>query len=143
MKLFVDTNVVLDTCLPDRPGGAVSRQVLSLENKNDIRIYMSSLTVANVAYFLKKHVGREHATEVISQLFKDHFVLPVDDMEVYKALRSDCPDFEDAMQISCADYKDCDCIITGNVKHFKGYSPIPVFSPEEFLDGVRKAARRS
>lgn len=141
-KIFLDTNVVLDAFLPDRPYSEASKQILSFGSETT-RLYLSSLSVANVAFILRKNLGKEKAMDIVKLLFKDHFVLPVDDMDVYKALRSDCPDFEDAMQISCADYKDCDCIITGNVKHFKGYSPIPVFSPEEFLDGVRKAARRS
>lgn len=143
MKLFIDTNVVLDTCLPARPGKQKSEEVLSLENPADTRIYMSSLTVANAAYFLRKHAGKAHAADVISRLFREHFVLPVTDMNVYDALRSDCPDFEDALQISCADYGDCDCIITNNVKGFRGHSPLPVFSPEEFLAGCRAAAAKA
>ena len=143
MKIFVDTNVVLDTCLPARPGRQMSEAVLSMENPAETRIYMSSLTVANAAYFLRKHEGKAHASNVISRLFKDHFVLPVNDMNVYEALRSDCPDFEDALQFSCADYGNCDCIITKNVTDFRGHSPLPVFTPEEFLAGCRAAAAKA
>lgn len=142
MKVFVDTNILLDTCLPDRPGETLSRRVMAFEDNNFTRVYFSSLSVANVAYFLKKHVGKEQAENVISQLFRNHYVLPMGDMCVYEALRSDSPDFEDAMQIACADYGNCDCIVTNNVRHFRGYAPMPVFTPQEFLDGIRAANGR-
>ncbi len=107
------------------------------------RMYMSSISVATVSYVLQRNLGKKTAMDTIARLFKDHFVLPVTDMNVYDALRSDCPDFEDALQISCADYGDCDCIITNNVKDFRGHSPLPVFSPEEFLAGCRAAAAKA
>ena len=139
MKIFVDTNVVLDTCLPARPGRQMSEAVLSMENPAETRIYMSSLTVANAAYFLRKHEGKAHASNVISRLFKDHFVLPVNDMNVYEALRSDCPDFEDALQIAAAENDACDVIITHDKKHFTGHTCLPVYTPEEFLARCRRS----
>lgn len=142
MKIFLDTNIVMDSCLPERAGRELAQRILAMENPSETRIYMSSLTVATVSYFLRKHVGKERAKEKITLLFKDHFVLPVSDICVYDALRSDCPDFEDAMLIACADYGDCDCIITNNVKDFRGYAPLPVFSPEEFIAGCHEAVVR-
>ena len=141
-KVYLDTNVVLDAFLPDRPSADASARILFLGEKEKVRCYMSSLTVANVAYVLKKNQGKGYAMDTIRELFRKHFVLSVSDMCVWEALRSDCPDFEDALQIACADYGNCDCIVTTNVKHFRGCAPLPVFTPEEFLEGCRAAATK-
>lgn len=139
MKVFVDTDIVLDACLPERKGKALAEKILALEDVEHTRIYISSLTMADAAYFLRQHEGKARALEVLTQLFRRHHVLPVNDMCVYHALRSECPDFEDAMQITCADYGSCDCIVTANARHLRGYAPMPVFTPEEFLAGLRAA----
>lgn len=51
----------------------------------------------------------------------------------YNALKSDCPDFEDALQIYCADDGNCDVIVTRDKKHFDAYTDIPVYTPKEFI----------
>ena len=140
-KLFIDTNVVLDTILPGRPFADSSEAVLMMGG-DDCRLYLSSMSVATLYYVAQKIVGKDEAKAVVSEWFRKNYVLPVSDMCVHEALRSDCPDFEDAMQIACADYGDCDCIITNNVKDFRSYAPLPVFSPEEFLAGCYAASAR-
>ena len=139
-KTFLDTNVILDAFLPDRPSAEASRQILAIGNETD-RLYLSSLSMANLNYVLRKNLGKDRAIGILDALFKRFYVLPVNDMNVYEALHSDCPDFEDMLQISCADYGNCDCIVTGNTRHFKAFAPLPVFTPEEFLEGIRTGRR--
>jgi predicted nucleic acid-binding protein len=134
-KIFLDTNVLLDALLPDRPSTDASRKILAIGNE-ETRLCFSSLSVANLVYVLQKNVDKERAVDIVGVLFKKYYVLPVIDMDIYNALRSACPDFEDAMQMSCADFGNCDCIITNNIRHFRGYATLPVYTPEEFLDGI-------
>ncbi len=137
-KIFLDTNVLLDALLPGRPSTDASRRILAIGDE-ETRLYFSSLSVANLAYVLRKNLDKERAVDMIGVLFKKYYVLPVIDMDIYNALRSSCPDFEDAMQISCADFGNCDCIVTNNIRHFRGFAPLPVYTPEELLDGIRAA----
>ena len=108
IKLFIDTSVVLDTILPGRPFADSSAAVLRMGG-DSCRMYLSSMSVATLYYVAEKIVGKDDARAVVSEWFRKNYVLPVSDICVYDALRSDCPDFEDAMQIACADYGDCDC----------------------------------
>ena len=75
--------------------------------------------------------------EKIKKVFSDWLdcfvILPDSDMDVYSGIRSDNPDFEDAMQLCCADAGRVDAIITNNKKHFAPYTDIPVYTPDEFL----------
>lgn len=73
----------------------------------------------------------------IKYLFETCKILQMNDFQVYQALKNQTPDFEDALQIACADLEVCDFIITNNKKHFEGFTYIPVFTPDEFIERVQ------
>jgi hypothetical protein len=59
-------------------------------------------------------------------------IAPVDSSSALRARLLAFGDFEDAMQCVSAENCRADLIVTRNVKDFKK-SPIPSFSPDEFL----------
>ena len=138
MKVFVDTNIVLDALLPDRLGAKESEKILDLSIKDDFRIHISSLSIANIAYCSRKIIGKERTKETIKTLSLKWKVLALNSMDIDLALDSKCPDFEDAMQISMAELES-DVIVTNDKKHFAPYTCLPVYTPAEFLDKLRAA----
>ena len=52
--------------------------------------------------------------------------------DIFHALASETSDFEDAVMIETALRFHADCIVTRNIKDYKK-SPVPIYSPEEFL----------
>ena len=133
MKIFLDTNILLDLVL-DRTGADAARQIVGISKENAwTRLYVSYLSMANIAYVLRKRPAEE-VKDCLTRLYKLVDILPMNDMQLMTAIRScDCPDFEDALQIMCAEEKGCDVIITSNISHFRPYTDIPVLSPAEFL----------
>ena len=139
MKIFLDTNVILDIYFPERQGKQNALLILQVGNKPlSSRTYVSSLTIANSHYILRKAQGAEQALCCIKELFETCKIAKVDDFAVYHALRSGSPDFEDALQIASAESNACDVIVTHDKKHYSGYTVIPVYTPEEFLAHCRK-----
>ena len=134
-NVFLDTNVLLDDILV-REGTKSSKMILQLGVEKVIRICLSAITTINIAYIARKAVSRERLYEVFSKYLNHFVILPDGDMDVYGSIRSDNPDFEDAMQISCAESGRVDAIITNNKKHFAPYTDIPVYTPDEFLAKV-------
>lgn len=131
-NIFLDTNVLLDDILA-REGTGSAKKILQLGVEKVLRICLSSITTINIAYITRKSVSRERLYEVF-RMYLDYFeILPDSDMDIYGSIRSDNPDFEDAMQLACADNARVDAIITHNKKHFAPYTDIPVFTPDEFL----------
>ena len=134
MKIFLDTNVILDY-LQERDGFETILDILGMAvGRKEYCVYVSFLSIADSAYILRK----THDNERLKSAFKDLMgfcnVLPMNDMQLYEVLRSGTsPDFEDNLQIMCAEYGGCDLIITDNVSHFRGHTDIPVLSPEEFI----------
>lgn len=131
-SIFLDTNVLLDDILV-REGSKSAKMILQLGVEGIIRICLSAITTVNIAYIARKSVSQERLYEVFKK-YLDHFViLPDIDMDIYGSIRSGNPDFEDAMQVSCADNGKVDAIVTNNKKHFAPYTDIPVYTPDEFL----------
>ena len=137
--VFVDTNVFMDD-LTRRSGSDSAKQLFELGVNGKLRICLSSLSVANIAYLVRKELSRERMMEVF-RLYLRYFVIQdLSDMDVLRATKSDCPDFEDALQISCAQKQPCIALVTSNKKHFEPYTDMPVYTPDELLDKLTRRA---
>ena len=128
-KVFLDSNVILDSIL-HRDGYEFVDQIFQFSMNHWIKNCTSVLSFANIAYILRKMPSVE-LQKTLSDIFKSISILPMGDMVVYNALKTNHPDFEDALQIACADQECCDLSITRDKRHYKD-TPIPVYTPEEF-----------
>lgn len=132
-KIFLDTNVLLDL-IERRSGLEMAEKIVEYVSKSSAeRLYVSALTMANAAYVIRRRTAQEIKI-CLSECMGFCNVLPMNDMQLFEAVRSGTsPDFEDNLQIMCAEYGGCDLIITNNAGHFRGHTDIPVLSPEEFV----------
>lgn len=140
-KLFLDTNVILDLYIPGREGKEAARTLLDLRDasEDNIRLYLSFLSVANIAYVLRKHYDKARMKEIIQELFHFCDVLSMSDISILDALDSPCPDFEDSLQLSCAEMKECDFLLTSNLRHFQGNTWMTVLTPTQFLEKLQES----
>ena len=139
-KIFLDTNVILDLYIPGREGKAAAQSLFNLKESagDDIRLFISFLSVANIAYVLRKHFGKERLKELIRELFHFCDILSMCDYSIFEALESPCPNFEDALQISCAEMKECDFLLSSNLHHFQGNTWMTVLTPAQFLEKLQE-----
>lgn len=135
MRVFLDTNVLLDTLLPGRSLREVSNTILTLGNIDPLRFCVSTLTLANLAYSARKMYSKQEVRELLNNFIHRWRILELSAFNFYEAVSSRSPDFEDALQISIAE-SDCDVIVTNNVKDFKGYTALEVLTPQEFLSKI-------
>ena len=140
-KLFLDTNVILDLYIPGREGKEAARTLLDLRDasEDNIHLYLSFLSVANIAYVLRKHYDKARMKEIIQELFHFCDVLSMSDISILDALDSPCPDFEDSLQLSCAEMKECDFLLTSNLRHFQGNTWMTVLTPTQFLEKLQES----
>lgn len=142
MKIFLDTNVLIDL-ICEREGYPLARKIFEkYQNKDLSGIYVSYLTIANSAFIFKKGRRMDDVRVCINNLMHICCVLPMNDMQIYDALTCKSPDFEDSLQIMCAEQKECDVILTNNVTHFKDYTDIPVLTPADFLSHASSTPAR-
>lgn len=137
MRVFLDTNVFLDMLIsrenPDDNKNACILQALS-SDKN-FTFCVTPLTVATSYYIMRKDPA---AMAKIENVLRTLTVIPVGEDQVRFSLAFDIfPDKEDSMLISAALSGDCEVILTRNAPHFVN-APLPVYSPKEFLDRVKR-----
>ena len=132
MKLFLDTNVMLDFLGEREPFYISAAKIATLADKRKLKINVSALSFATVSYFLTKFEGLKKTKDKLRKFKVISGICELDELIIEKGLNSDFSDFEDSLQYFSALRTECDIIITRNAKDFKK-SQIPVMTPDEFL----------
>jgi predicted nucleic acid-binding protein len=133
MKIFLDTNIIVDLLSDRQPFSKYAIQIFQKAENNEIQLYTSSHSIATTHYLLKKYLEEKELRNVIYDLLQYLTVIAVDVDIIKKGLRSNHKDYEDAIQILCASsVQNIDYIVTRNTKDFKT-SEIPVLNPDEII----------
>lgn len=102
-----------------------------------IDIVVSSLTIVNCAYILKKQFSNEIMLPKIDDLCKMLLISSIDRNVILNAISLRPIDFEDAVQYVSATSFNPDVIITRDKKGFSAIG-IPVMTPAEFVAVCRE-----
>lgn len=135
IRLFLDTNVILDLLGERIPFFDSIAKIATLADQNKITLVASPLSFTTVDYVLNKY---ETSESVLNKLRKFKIiceVCEVDENTIEKGLNSSFKDFEDAVQYFTALQSDCSIIITRNGKDFKD-STIPIMTAKEYLSSI-------
>lgn len=132
MKLFIDTNIIIDLLGNREPFSKFAVTIFSGAEQKRWKLYTSSHAIAT-AYYLLKHYGTERELRrTLLALLDLVEVIAVDETVIRRGLHGAQPDFEDAVQVECArKIRGVDYIITRNVRDFKK-SPITIAAPDAF-----------
>lgn len=137
MKVFLDTNVLIDYLLKREEGETAAVEILLLGNSRALELFVSDLTIANAAYIVRKDYEISEFRRALRVLAQCYSVASIGEHAVNQALLADWKDFEDSLQYYAAVDAGCECIVTRNIKDFSE-SEIPVYSPTEFLSVLQK-----
>ena len=133
MRIFLDTNIVIDYLADRQPFGKDAYRIFQMHN--DMDICVSSLSFTTIYYVLKKGLTRDELLSLIIDLQSIVSILPVDARVIANAAKSEFKDFEDAVQYFTALSASSDYIITRNIKDYT-HSAIKAVTPQTFLDIV-------
>ena len=131
MKVLIDTNIVVDN-LARRDKYEDSLKVLNLCENEELEGVVSTVTIMDVMYILRKCLGSAEARDAVLMLIQTVDVVPALKNDINTALLSDFSDFEDAVQAACAARVKADYIVTRNVKDYKN-SLVPAILPGDML----------
>ena len=132
-KILVDTNIVLDLLAKRTAFFIEAQELFTLSDKNELKLYVSSLTFANTYYILSQKMKLENARKILRKFKVLVEVLPMDDKIIDLSLESNFKDFEDAIQYHTAIENDVKIIITRNLKDFKT-AKIPVLTARAYIE---------
>ena len=138
MKVFLDTNVVID--FYDKRGDFYfpAAVIIDLAFKRKIELYVSSVTFVNAFFILRKSYDSHELYQSMRGLASMCRITLVDENVIKKSLEAESNDFEDCVQYESASLHDVDVIVTRNVKDFKDFEA-DVKTPHEFLDSFMQA----
>ncbi len=136
MKVFLDTNVMLDFLGERKLFFKPAEIIVNLADIGELTICVSALSFATCNYFLGKEFGLVIAKEKISKFKIISEIVALDEMIIEKSLTSNFSDFEDGLQYFSAVKANCKHIITRDSKDFKN-SEIPTLTPKEFLASIK------
>jgi len=136
MRIFVDTNVLLDTIVPreDASLKITSGLLLSLRDQKDYELCVSTVSMATCAFFLK---NSSESVSKMKLLTKGLTILDTLSTDFFCALSSGEKDIEDAMQFCVAARTGCDLIATRD-KHGFMKPPVPFMTPADILSHIQE-----
>ena len=134
MKVFLDTNVIIDFYAQRDDFFRPAAIIIDLAIKKQLELCVSSLSFVNAFYVLGRTYKVEDLYGKLSFLSNLCSITSVGGADIRYGLNNRSLDFEDTVQYISAKSIQPDVIITRNIKHFKGLDLI-VKTPIEFLDG--------
>jgi len=132
MKVFLDTNVLLDVLTGREPHSIAAAEIWSRVEAGTLDGCISAVSFNNAYYVLRRAAGRQTAHNALKLLRGVFQLVPLDEQIIHRAIDSEFADFEDAIQFFSAHRAGADFILTRNVRHFPT-EPISIVTPEEFL----------
>ena len=132
MKVFFDTNILMDVLTQRKPHYQSSARVWTLAERNKIQGIVSAISYPTVNYLLGKLINRriaERAMHILREIFN---VVACTEQIVNQSIDARLKDFEDALQFYSALHADAEYLITRNPAHFPT-SDLSIISPQEFL----------
>ena len=131
MKALLDTNIVIDI-LSKRDGYETSLQVLRFCETKKLDGWVSTTTITDVMYIMRRHSTSQQLRESVQTLLTIADVAGVTKADLSRAFSGSMSDFEDAVQAACAKRIKAEYIVTRNLRDFEG-SPVRAISPQDLL----------
>lgn len=132
-KLFIDTNVLLDAAMGERPGWAAATMLIDECAYENVTGYVSALSLKDVYYVLGKYAGEPAAREFILAVMDLFEVVGVDSAVCRMAALSNEPDFEDGLIRVNAESIPVDFIVSRDEGAFKK-SSIKRLSAQDYVE---------
>ncbi|MBR0053423.1 MAG: PIN domain-containing protein [Bacteroidales bacterium] len=136
MKLFLDTNILLDILQGKRPSHQTSSLILEGAKKQLYEVQISIQSIADVTYIAIRNGIPFDAVSRLSSWMLDHVnVDGPDSFHLRDAIEGHTGDFEDDLHYAYAQDNACDIIITGDRQFIQRKTPgdILMMTPEEFV----------
>lgn len=144
MKVFYDTNIILEFLLKRKEGDKV-RDILLWSHENHVEKFLSSGSFYTLTYLIEKYLKnqgtqdaqnrRHELTCILSRLLREYTIIGETDWG--KAINDvRFSDLEDSYQYQTALNAGCNVLLTLNIRDFKQItdSSISIMTPDEFVN---------
>jgi predicted nucleic acid-binding protein len=130
MRVLLDTNVVLDVLLGREPWLADASALWQASDDGRLTGFITATTLTDIFYVARRLADLARARQAVQVCLAAFEIVPVDRAALERAQQMRGPDFEDNVQIACAEAGRLDAIVTRDGVNF-ATSPIPIWSPAD------------
>lgn len=131
-RILLDTNILLDSVIPNRPQHDEALALLKWCNGSGDYGFAAATSFNDAYYVLCRAYDETIAREALENLLGLVAVAPVSLEECDRSLKSNEPDFEDGLVRACAELNGADFIVTRDRDAFVG-SKVKSVTAKEFL----------
>jgi len=132
MRLFLDTNVVIDDIGKLGEDGKIARLLQLPQVFNDAELIISVQSFTDIFYILKKHIDSYRLQNKLLNMLGFYQVCALDVDDIKAACQRGWKDFEDALIAVAAEKSGADYIITRDASFQCGR--VPLLTPQGFFD---------
>jgi predicted nucleic acid-binding protein len=133
MKVYFDTNIVVDILLKREPFFGTSYEMLTKIAKGYAEGFIGANAVVDIFYIVNKNL--KNYDETINSIFDVLEILSLVDttaQDIFNAKHINMPDYEDAVIATIALRENASYIVTRNTADYTN-SPVPAITPADFL----------
>ena len=134
MKIFVDTNILIDFVCSRENFVDDAERLFALGCVENMQLMTSALSYVTAMYVAHKY-DYKCVTDTLLAISEFTEVLDLKGRIVVEMLSSDWKDYEDATQYKTAINANADCIVTRNKKDFSN-SSLPVYTVSELFETI-------
>ena len=132
MILMLDCNIIIDHIARREPFYQDSRSVCLLGLEGKAELFISTNTLTDIHYVLRRDFGSIKAQEMIEENLSFLNFVGVSPEDAKIALSRRWNDFEDCLVARCAEKINADFIVTRDSNGFKE-SLVPTITPKQLL----------
>ena len=137
MRIFIDTNIVIDYLTNRVEESPDAERLFQLSNFANVELVITDLTIVNIAYICRKVFSLNTIYDKLKLLSDIVTIIPIGERAIRLAIEARTKDFEDAVQYYAARDYSCDFLITRNSKDYI-YSSIPVLTAKQIVERLVK-----
>ncbi len=139
LRVLADTSVVLDLLLARQPWLSQAQPMWDARDAGRLFVHLPASALTDIFYICRKQVGRERALQATEACLQGFAIVAVDRSIVEAALSLPGKDFEDNIQIACAQAAGLDLIVTRNTADF-AQSPVPAVEPLAVISRLSRSS---
>ena len=136
MKVYLDTCVIIDYLANRLPFSKDADKIFDLIASNKIFAYVSSTSITDIYYIIKKNLRDEDTTrKLIIDILSLVEIIDTYAYNIKTVFDSNILDFEDALIEELSFQNKLDYIVTRNTKDFRN-SRVEIISPAKLLETI-------
>jgi predicted nucleic acid-binding protein len=138
MRVFLDSNILIDLLDAERPQHAASTNLMRAIQRGELRACISAISIVNAIYVLRKAMPPKNLAVYLQGMLETVELSRIETQDMRNALASGWTDLEDAIQFHSALASGRIDAIVSHDADMKQQDRVPVLTPRQLLQKLAR-----